>query len=162
MSSNSCELDRFKALTWEGVRDWAGSRTLSRGQSYQRAGRVDDLAVSPAGSLIATVRGSKAYTTLVEFQEGGLASRCSCPYGQSCKHAVAVVLEYLEKAKKGIDVPIIDAKNKRLGRTAESDDDFVIEDGEDVDSPEEDEFEYRELSPAGGRKDAVHCKPSAG
>ena len=114
---------------------------------------VDELAGTPAGRLIATVRGGEAYTTLVEFQEGELVSRCTCPYGESCKHAVAVVLEYLEKIKKGVDVPTIDARDKRLGLLAESHDDFVIEDEQDTDSLEEDEIDYRETSPSRHRKD---------
>ena len=80
-------------------------------------------------------------------------SRCTCPYGESCKHAVAVVLEYLEKIKKGVDVPTIDARDKRLGLLAESHDDFVIEDEQDTDSLEEDEIDYRETSPSRHRKD---------
>lgn len=44
MISDRCELDRFKELTWEAIEEWAGKRTLSRGQSYQRGGRVDELA----------------------------------------------------------------------------------------------------------------------
>ncbi len=154
MTLDGSALDRFKELTWEAIEEWAGSRTLSRGRSYQRGRRVDELARTLAGSLIATVRGGKAYTTLVEFQEGELASRCTCPYGESCKHAVAVILEYLEKVKKEIDVPTIDARDKRLGLLAESHDDFVIEDEQDADSLEEDEIDYRETSPGRARKDA--------
>ena len=153
MISDGRELDRFKELTWKASEEWAGSRILSRGQSYHRSGRVDELAATPAGSLIATVRGGNKYTTLVEFQEGELTSRCTCPYGESCKHAVAVVLDYLEKVKKRVEVPTIDARDKRLGLLAESHDDFVIEDAQDVDSTEEDEIDYRETSAGRGRKD---------
>lgn len=103
--SKGDDVELFKGLTWEAIEEWAGSRSLSRGRSYQRSRRVDQLAFTPAGQLIATVLGGEKYTTLVEFREGSLSSQCTCPLGRSCKHAVAVVLDYIEKAKKGIKVP---------------------------------------------------------
>jgi uncharacterized Zn finger protein len=72
MTAKSREPDRFKELTWADIEDWAGSKVLSRGKTYQRL--VDELAVTPEGGLIATVQGGKKYTTLVDFQDGDLVS----------------------------------------------------------------------------------------
>jgi uncharacterized Zn finger protein len=142
MTSDSSKTDRFQELTWEHIEAWAGSRTLSRGQGYQRGKRVDELAITPAGGLIAWVLGSSRYTTFVEAENGVLASQCTCPYGQACKHAVAVVLEYLEKTKKGVNVPIIGSNDKRPGLLTKStdhcqrddeNDEIFEEEGEDDD-----------------------------
>ena len=49
----------FKELTWENLEEWAGSRVLSRGQSYQRSHRVQELAQTQSGELVAWVQGEK-------------------------------------------------------------------------------------------------------
>ena len=74
------------------------SRSLERGRSYHRSGHVSRLARGRDGRLVAWVQGTHRYATGVEIDRagGGLDSRCSCPVGQRCKHAVAVVLGYLD------------------------------------------------------------------
>src|SRR5262245_60082860 len=42
-------------LTWTDLANWTGSRTIARGRSYQRGGRVRDLRISRVGELLATV-----------------------------------------------------------------------------------------------------------
>ena len=102
----------FEELTWEDIEDWAGSRVLARGRSYQR--NVERLAVTPTGGLIATVQGGDEYTTLVGFEDGDLVSRCTCPYGSSCKHAVAIILEYLDRVRKGKGTPVLESRDERI------------------------------------------------
>jgi uncharacterized Zn finger protein len=63
---------------------------------------------TPGGGLIAYVHGTERYATWVDFEEGELVSACSCPYGATCKHAVAVVLEYLDHLNKNIEIPSTD------------------------------------------------------
>lgn len=113
MGQKGKEADKFKNLIWTDIEDWAGSRVVQRGKGYQS--RVDNLAMTPDGGLIAYVFGGKKYTTSVRFNEGGLASRCTCPYGSSCKHAVAVVLDYLSRIEKGTAVPLLDSEDARSG-----------------------------------------------
>jgi uncharacterized Zn finger protein len=120
MSSNKSENDQFKELTWEDIENWAGSKVLSRGRKYQQGRLVTRLAKTPDGGLIADVAGSEAYTTFVAFRDKGIVSHCTCPYGESCKHAVAVILEYLEQAKKGIKIPTVDSSDPRLNRVKTS------------------------------------------
>jgi uncharacterized Zn finger protein len=96
------------------IQEWAGSKILSRGKSYQRSGSVEDLAISKKNQLVAWVEGSARYATMVSFKRGSLSSSCTCPYGTNCKHGVAVVVEYLEMLKKKTAIPIIAAKDKRL------------------------------------------------
>ena len=43
-----------------------------------------------------------------------MESACTCPYWDTCKHAVAVVLEYLERLKTDSGVGEIDEDDPRL------------------------------------------------
>lgn len=104
--SQPTTIEQLKALTLTDLERWAGRDILSRGQSYQRSGHVQNLTCTPQGKLMAQVRGSiRIYTTRVTLTaEGILTSKCTCPYDDTCKHAVAVVLEYLEQAKQTLKV----------------------------------------------------------
>lgn len=106
--------DPFRDLTWSDLEHWAGNKTLSRGRSYQRNHRVGDLRKTEECHLIAWVEGGRRYATQVHFEGGNLESVCDCPVGGTCKHAVAVVLEYLDCMKKGGSVPLADARDERL------------------------------------------------
>ena len=82
---------------------------MERGRSYQKKRRVLLLARARGGKLLAKVVGSRLYTTevicLTSDLLRSLSATCSCPMGGDCKHAVAVVLEYLEQLKAGKEVP---------------------------------------------------------
>ena len=137
----------FKQLTWSDINAWAGDTITSRGRSYQSDGSVQDLAFSHDGGLLAWVQGTERYATLVDIEHENLTSDCTCPYGGTCKHAVAVVLEYLEKVKKNTKVPIANQNDRRMsllsGITADtSEDEFAdhnnTEDFEDSDDEDPD------------------------
>lgn len=103
----------FDDLAWEDLSAWAGERVVKRGKSYLRS--VEDARLVGDGSLLAWVEGSDRYATLVRrSSDGRLASRCTCPYGVSCKHAVATVLSYLESRKQEQDVPAAEPDDERL------------------------------------------------
>jgi uncharacterized Zn finger protein len=114
MPRNRSKSDPFQELTWRDIEDWAGSKIVSRGKRYQKSRQVQDLARTPRGGIVAWVRGTQRYVTLVEFKGGDLLSTCSCPYGSTCKHAVAVVLEYLECLKKNISVITVSTNDRRF------------------------------------------------
>ena len=105
--------DPFLDLDWKSLGEWAGAKTLSRGRQYQREKRVHDLARSPGGALVAWIDGTEWYATTVTF-DGGLGSACTCPVGSVCKHAVAVILEYLALRKDNKSVRNIPADDLRL------------------------------------------------
>jgi uncharacterized Zn finger protein len=128
--------DLFEKLSWDDLEQWAGSRVLSRGQGYQRSNRVKELAHTQTGALVAWVHGGQRYATEVDFEEGELISVCTCPYGNNCKHAVAVVLEYLDHVEKNKEVPSVTEQDKRLVLLGDSVDE------QEWDDEEEDE-EYR-------------------
>jgi uncharacterized Zn finger protein len=114
MSQKRPTTDRFAELTWTDLQEWAGSSTVVRGRSYQRNHQVLELVRTPSGSLLAWVQGTQRYATQVEITGSSLASSCTCPVGDSCKHAVATVLDYLEHLKHTIDVPIVTESDRRL------------------------------------------------
>jgi uncharacterized Zn finger protein len=79
---------------------------VSRGRDYQKKKRVLMVACSPEGELSARVAGGSLYDTIVSRDAAGmLSSVCSCPRGGDCKHAVAAVLDYLERVKAGQEIP---------------------------------------------------------
>jgi len=131
-------------LSWVDLNRWAGGKIVGRGRGYQNDGAVEDLARAPGGGLIAWVDGTRRYAVHVERDsQGGLLSACTCPYEGTCKHAVAVVLEYLQCLEKGTPVPLARKDDKRF-------DEFEIDSDEDDD--EDDEFDREEEErPARGR-----------
>ena len=114
------EKDSYADLTWEDLEHWAGTTIVSRGRTYQRNSSVSDLGITPEGALIAYVLGSTRYVTQVAIQDGDLTSECTCPYWTTCKHAVAVVLEYLMCLKNDVAVPQIPQTDPRLDRLRET------------------------------------------
>ena len=126
-------LDRFADLTWDDIEAWAGGKIVSRGQNYQRQGRVADLAVTDDGSLIAWVDGSERYATRVVMDEDGLPdSICTCPYEWNCKHGVAVVIEYLKRVENNQSVPKAKQDDDRLKLLADEDRDDEMNDAENA------------------------------
>ncbi len=107
--------DPFSKLTWEDLEEWAGNVIVGRGRPYQRKGAVENLGRTEGGTLAAWVRGTRRYATRVRLTErNGLESACTCPYWDTCKHAVAVVLEYLECLKTDSAIGEIDEDDPRL------------------------------------------------
>lgn len=97
--------DPYRSLSWDDLAHWAGKDVLDRGKGYRS--RVTDLVIDGGGQLLATVVGGDHYLTRVWFRDDGLRHQCTCPYLGPCKHAVAVVLVYLERIGSGEPVPEI-------------------------------------------------------
>jgi len=129
MPKKKTQPDRFADLTWNDIEAWAGGKVVSRGRKYQQQGRVADLAVTDDSCLIAWVEGSERYATWVAVDEEGLPdSVCTCPYGTSCKHGVAVVLEFLDRVENKRGIPKAKQDDERLRLLADeySDDKSVM------------------------------------
>ena len=115
--------DPFAKLTWDDLDEWAGSKIVQRGKGYQRSGAVKGLARTPEGWLVATVYGTDTYRTRVSMRGDRLSAQCTCPYDWgTCKHAVAVVLEYLECLKQGRSVPTPTTADERAWDLVDDDD----------------------------------------
>jgi uncharacterized Zn finger protein len=135
-------------LSWGDLENWAGSRSVARGRSYQRGGRVKDLAVTRDGELLATVVGGDRYAVTATHRAGrraaSLKSTCTCPVGyDGCKHAVATVAEYLEALAEGREVPIADDDDPRWEQieTRAAGDDGDWDDEEDEPWADEDDVD---------------------
>ncbi|EDN70680.1 conserved hypothetical protein [Beggiatoa sp. PS] len=134
--------EQFKALTWNELTNWAGTTIVSRGKTYQQGKHVSQLAKTPDGKLVAWVEGTQVYATQVGIDaNGSLDSTCSCPYWDTCKHAVAVVLEYLEHVKKSKNVPTTSNDDQRLLQSRsnweDDDNDFDDDDDDDLEDSED-------------------------
>ncbi|MEW6376082.1 MAG: SWIM zinc finger family protein [Thermodesulfobacteriota bacterium] len=114
MKKEALKRDHFEKLSWDDLEQWAGHRVLSRGQGYHRGHRVEGLAQTQTGGIIAWVLSGRRYATEVDFEDGELISVCTCPYRSTCKHAVAVVLEYLDHLKKNREIPQITGQDQRI------------------------------------------------
>ena len=137
--------EAWASLTWDDLEAWAGSRSVSRGRSYQRGGRVKDLVISKDGRLLAYVSGGERYITSVWMAGGkkkakSVQSKCTCPIGSDCKHAVAVVAEYLEQRAVDSEIPVAGDEDPRWvklnDQALEGDDWEGAEDEFEVDSEE--------------------------
>ncbi|AKB17188.1 SWIM zinc finger domain-containing protein [Methanosarcina sp. WWM596] len=106
MPSESKNSDPFQTLKWSDLQAWAGEKATAKGMKYQDEDRVKKIKQTSKGSLIARVQGTKTYFTEVSLENGELSSTCTCPVGHDCKHGVATVLEYLELAEQGEEVPV--------------------------------------------------------
>ena len=148
MKNQPSKRDLVERLDWDDLEQWAGSKILSRGQGYQRSHRVKELAQTQTGALVAWVYGGQRYATEVDFEDGELISVCTCPYGDNCKHAVAVVLEYLDQLKKDREVPQIMEQDQRLALL----EGFADEEDREVDDEEAEEADTLYLvSPKSGK-----------
>lgn len=96
------------------IRAWAGETIFKRGQSYELRGKVRELAATSEGELLAWVQGSERYATRVSLGSNRLASDCTCPYGGTCKHAIAVALAYLNRPEKAPLLPVAAANDTRF------------------------------------------------
>lgn len=155
MKEKTIKKDFFENLSWSDLEGWVGSRVLSRGQGYHRNNRVKELAKTQTGSLVAWVQGGEKYATQVEFEDEEIISVCTCPYGNNCKHAVAVVLEYLDHMKKGVELPVVTEKDRRLTLLEGMDEeDWEDEYGKEEEEEEEDDdgmMSRRSVSQKGGK-----------
>ena len=97
----------LRKLTLDDLREWAGSKILSRGQSYLR--NVKGLSYLEDGTLAAWVSGNDLYATSVCISEDGdFDYSCTCPYDWGpCKHAVAVVLAAAGQLKQKKEIPLL-------------------------------------------------------
>jgi uncharacterized Zn finger protein len=138
----------WTALTWAELDSWAGARSVARGRTYARQGRVKNLSISAEDRLLATVTGGERYVTSVWLGKGkrkaGVHSECTCPVGDNgCKHAVAVVAVYLQALVDQTPVAAAETDDPRwemLRDRADAllDDDDFDEDDFDQDFDEDD------------------------
>ncbi len=140
MPENHSKDDRFKELTWSDLRQWAGDKILGRGKNYHLGNRVQKLSRTPGGSIVAWVNGTKQYATIVDLEDGMLVSECNCPYWDTCKHAVAVILEFLKCMKEEDEIPLVRENDRRLRLLHKTDSTEEVDEEKCDDGDEDDEW----------------------
>ena len=145
--------DPFAHLTWDDLEEWAGSKIVGRGRSYSQRGAVRDLGRTADGAIVAWVHGERRYATKVTMESGRLLSTCTCPYWTDCKHAIAIVLLYLENLKQNVAVPRVKSNDARVAKLA-SHSDYDEDDlnDEDLNDEEEDDLLAEEVERKPARK----------
>ncbi len=91
--------------------DVYGSKTYERGLEYYQSGRVA-LAIKCGGELTGEVLGNERYRVKVDLDS--YHGTCSCPVRHNCKHAVALLLSYLNGDYFDADNAIGSAKKEDL------------------------------------------------
>lgn len=134
-AANVCKVaEQWLTLTQDDLAEFFDARTLQRGRAYHRSGSVQNLAISAEGELLANVLGTEKYVTTVSLTGGKLTCRCTCPVGHRCKHAAAVIFEYLHQVAKKKPVAVAEPDdtrwNKLNGDDFDEEDDFDSDDGE--------------------------------
>lgn len=132
------QTDPLKGLTWDNLQEWAGEAIVRRGERYQQSGQIHDLARTSRGGLVAWVQGRRRYATTIENGGKALIAACTCPYGDICKHAVAVVLDYLKQVKQNRAIPTVIKQDHRLRLLEGSVDTEERDEEEDGDEADED------------------------
>ncbi len=82
-------------LRLDDLLDFFDRGTIARSQSYVvdiRPERIRDVSYSDGMAFSATIYGARRYETTVAYDESGILNAyCSCPVGNACKHAAALV-----------------------------------------------------------------------
>ncbi len=163
-SSNTDPTAKWAALTWNDLTKWAGSTIVGRGRDYFRDKQVKKLAMTDDGEIVAWVEGTERYATAVSLdKKGQLWDRCTCPYDDTCKHAVATVLTFLEALKSDNPVPKAKVTDRRFVMLEAEDegewyDDDEWDDDEDDDFEEEEDDDFEEAPPVQAKKSAAKPK----
>ncbi|MGA0401930.1 MAG: SWIM zinc finger family protein [bacterium] len=91
---------RLHSLTREKILGLVGKTIFDRGVQYAQSGRVVDLLVESSGEISALVEGNDTYEVTISEENQQLKFHCDCPYEETCKHLVAVLLCYLEQPER--------------------------------------------------------------
>jgi hypothetical protein len=89
---------------------------VANGRKYYFRQRVSDLSHTEPGVYEAVVEGTMTYDITLEFDGGEWFSDCSCPMGVNCKHSVAALLAFQNRAadfSKPANAPKAKAKAKK-------------------------------------------------
>ncbi len=106
---------RFASISPTFLASWAGDAVFRRGNKYFNAGKVHDIALVSGECVVATVDGTRPYSTAVVMKDGQtLTSVCTCPYGTCCKHAVALLLECAKIFAEKSYIPTARENDRRI------------------------------------------------
>jgi SNF2 family DNA or RNA helicase len=84
--------------TLKNIRAWIQNSDYLRGRNYYNRGLVKSVTWVDK-KLLGIVNGSRQYKQVIEFFDGKIDARCSCPVAYDCKHVAAVLLKGLESVE---------------------------------------------------------------
>lgn len=93
----------------QDVADYFDEVTISRGFQYYKQGRVQEITMSAPQYVEAIVHGSEEYDVEMDLNFFS-ASHCNCPVEGTCKHMMAVVLDYAFEQGRPVNM-LVNAKS---------------------------------------------------
>ena len=108
----------WAGLTWQDLEAWAGKPVgcvVKLTSVKAESGTWRDLPTTGCWQLLWVPRYFVTISMEAEKKKGDrIHSKCSCPVGyDGCKHAVAVVAEYLDQLGRQKEIPVADAQDPR-------------------------------------------------
>lgn len=87
--------EAINALSVEDIESFCQESIYHRGSNYYDVGAVDEISYNGPDELSASVQGSQQYNVKVRLSDKQVYASCTCPYEDTCKHIVAVLLHAL-------------------------------------------------------------------
>ncbi len=93
-------MDSIKDITEEDIEELFDSHIFSRGEEYFEEGLVDSIELLDNNTIIGVVLGNDRYKVTISLDSGeDIICDCTCPYEFNCKHAVALLLNWISLKK---------------------------------------------------------------
>ena len=83
--------------------------TIKRGFQYYKQERVVQLTMPAPRTIAAAVEGNDLYDVQIQLDSFSSAT-CTCPVGRSCKHIIAVLLQYANLQERSVHA-IVNARS---------------------------------------------------
>src|SRR3989344_600395 len=91
-------MDSINNIKIEDIEGLFDSEIFGRGEEYFNEGLVKDMELIDDKTLIGTVIGNNKYKVTISIDsDGEIACDCTCPCDFSCKHAVALLLRWVNE-----------------------------------------------------------------
>jgi hypothetical protein len=100
----------------QNVADHFNDVTIKRGFQYFKQGKVKEFTMPDADHIVAVVDGNERYEVDLHLSAFA-ASRCTCPVHTSCKHMIAVLLNYANAQERSVHA-LVNAKSANFTRLA--------------------------------------------
>jgi SNF2 family DNA or RNA helicase len=109
MTPDTPKLTPPQFLLLENLINHTSQNQLDKGIELQAMGNVQDIAAHPTNdsitAIVVAADGKKRFAVTLSFTPYIVLSRCSCGYGQQCKHAAALALELQSPAPEATPAP---------------------------------------------------------
>src|SRR3989344_4864466 len=94
------KMDRINDIRIEDIEELFDSEIFGRGEEYFEEGLVKDIELIDDKTLIGTVIGNDKYKVTISIDsDGEIVCDCTCPCDFNCKHAVALLLKWVNEKK---------------------------------------------------------------